>query len=239
MFTLFDPKYWLIVGPAMLLSLLAGVWVKSAFNHWKNVVTRSGLTGARVAQLILARNGIHDVKVEPAQGFLSDHYDPSEKALRLSPDVYNGRSISALGVAAHEVGHAIQHAQGYSPLGFRSALVPMAQFGSNLSWVFLTIGMVIGAASPLGRGVMLLGVGLFSFAVLFALVTLPVEFDASRRALITLEEGAYLDAEELTGARKILRAAASTYVAGAIMALAQLLYFLLRSGLLGGSRRED
>ncbi len=236
---LFDMKYWIIVGPAMLLSMLAGFWVKSAFNKWKNVATRSGLTGSRVAQLILARNGIHDVKVEMTDGYLSDHYDPRDKVLRLSPDVHNGRSISSLGVAAHEVGHAIQHAEGYSPLGFRSALVPLAQFGSNLSWIFLMVGMLLGAASPLGRGVMMVGVGLFSFAVLFSLVTLPVEFDASRRALITLEQGAYLDAEEMTGARTVLRAAAATYVAAAIMALAQLLYFVIRSGLLGGGRREE
>ena len=235
----FDPLYLLLVGPAMLFSLLASFWVKLSFNRWRDVGTRAGLTGARVAQLILARNGIHDVTVEPSEGFLSDHYDPTAKALRLSPDVYNGRSIASLGVAAHEVGHAIQHAQGYSPLKFRSALVPLAQFGSNLSWIFLMVGMLLGAASPLGRGVLLLGIGLFSFAVLFSLITLPVEFDASRRALVTLEEGAYLDAEELGGARKVLRAAAATYVAAAVAALAQLLYFLLRSGLLGGGRREE
>ncbi len=230
----FDIQYLIFVGPAMILSAIAAWRVKSTFARHSQQATRAGLTGASVAQRILADNGIRDVQVEPVQGFLSDHYDPRHKVLRLSPDVYNGHSISAVGVAAHEVGHAIQHARAYAPLRFRSAIVPLAQIGSNLSWLLFFIGLFMNLA-----GLVWAGIILFSASLLFTLVTLPVEFDASRRALLTLESGGYLRADEIHGARSVLRAAALTYVAAAITAIATLLYFLFRAGVLGGGRSDE
>jgi uncharacterized protein len=236
---IFDPMYFILVGPFMLLSMWASMRVKSTFGRFAQVTTRSGLTGADVARRILQKNGIRDVDVEPVPGFLSDHYDPTSKKLRLSPDVFHGRSIAALGVAAHEVGHAIQHAEAYAWLGFRSILVKPASIGSNLGmWLFI-IGLFMGGVgSTLGTGIIWAGVVLFGCAVLFTLVTLPVEFDASRRALVALEGDRHLTSPELDGARSVLNAAAMTYVASAATALATLLYFLMRSGLLGGRRDE-
>jgi uncharacterized protein len=238
MFFGLDSQYFLIVGPFFLLSLWASFRVKSQFAHFSKVGTRAGVTGADVARRILATNGIRDVEVEPVSGFLSDHYDPSSKRLRLSPDVYHGKSIASVGVAAHEVGHAIQHARAYVPLAFRSAIVPLANIGSQLGmWIFM-IGLMLSATGS-GKTVALVGIGLFSFSVLFTLVTLPVEFDASRRALLSIEEGGYLRADEVQGARSVLGAAAMTYVAAAATSIATLVYFLLRSGILGGSRNDD
>lgn len=230
----FDPMFLVIVGPFMVISALCSFWVKSAFSRWSQVEARNGMSGARIARAILAYNGINDVTVEEVGGFLSDHYDPTSKTLRLSPSNYSGHSVAALGIAAHEVGHAIQHAQAYAWLGFRSKLVPLAGIGSNLSWILIFMGSVAQGLSFLAVA----GVVLFSFAVLFSIVTLPVEFDASRRALLALEGGQILRGEELDGARAVLRAAASTYVAAALTAIAQLVYFLIRSGLLGGRREE-
>lgn len=233
-----DGQYFLFVGPFMLLSMWASWRVKSTFSHWSQAGVRSGLTGADVARRILADHGVRDVAVEATDGFLSDHYDPQAKALRLSPDVYHGRSVAALGVAAHEVGHAIQHAHKYAPLAFRSAIVPLANIGSQLGmWIFM-IGLAM-SASGAGKTLAIVGIGLFGCSTLFTLVTLPVEFDASRRALLTLEQGGHLRADELDGARRVLGAAALTYVAAAATSIATLLYFLMRSGLLGGSRREE
>jgi hypothetical protein len=233
----FDPLYLLILLPCLIISGWASLRVRSTFRKYSELGIRSGLSGAEVAERILSDNGINDVRVEAVGGFLSDHYDPRNKVLRLSPDVYEGRSMASLGVAAHEVGHAVQHAQGYAPLQFRSALVPIASIGSNLSWILFFIGMAMSVASPLGKGFIIAGIGLFSLAVLFTLVTLPVEFDASRRALVALEHGGYMSAVEVDGARSVLRAAAMTYVAAAITAIAQLVYLLIRSGLLGS--RDD
>lgn len=230
MFLTLDPLYWMMLLPCMGLSLLCTLWVKSAFNRYSQVAARNGMTGAQIAKAILQWHGIHDVGIEPSRGFLSDHYDPTEKMLRLSPENHDGRSIAALGVAAHEVGHAIQHAEGYAPLQFRSKLVPLAGLGSNLAWILLILGIAINAT-----GLSIAGVVLFGFAVLFSLVTLPVEFDASARALKTLESGQILAADEMVGARAVLRAAGATYVAAAITSVVTLLYFLLRSGLLGGN----
>jgi Zn-dependent membrane protease YugP len=232
---MFDKLYWILVLPALLLSGWAAWRVKATFARFRTQAARSGISGAEVAHRILAENGVHDVHIEAVPGDLVDHYDPRTRVLRLSAEVYQSRSISALGVAAHEAGHAIQHAQAYGPLQLRSALVPMASIGSNLSWWLFIGGLVLGgASSALGRGLLYGAIGLFSMAVLFTLVTLPVEFDASRRALLALGQSRYLDEEELVGARKVLRAAAFTYLAAALMAAVQLLYFLLRSGLLGG-----
>ncbi len=235
----FDPVYWLVIGLGMALSLWAQFKVKSTFGKYSQYATASGLTGADVARRILADNGIRDVRVEPVAGELSDHYDPRTRTLRLSEPIYGSRSMAAVGVAAHEVGHAIQHAQNYAPLGFRSAWVPVANFGGGLSMLVLMGALMMGGATTaLGGKLGLLGVLLFATTTVFTLVTLPVEFDASRRALVTLERGGYVSAQELTGAKKVLDAAAMTYVAAFVTSLLTLLYWAWRLGLIGGGRDD-
>jgi uncharacterized protein len=239
MWTWWDPLYWWLIGPTMLLSAWATWRIRSSFARFQQVGSRSGMSGAEVAHRILAENGAGDVQIEAVRGSLVDHYDPRTKVLRLSEDVYGSRSIAALGVAAHEAGHALQHAQAYAPLQIRAALVPIASIGSNLSWIVFIIGVMLSASMPgLGKGLVFTGIALFSAATLFTLVTLPVEFDASRRALLALEQGRYLEGEELVGARSVLRAAAFTYLASALASIMTLLYLVIRSGLLGGGRRE-
>lgn len=235
-----DFLYLILAAPGILLGMWAQWRVRSTFAHYAQVGTARGMTGQDVASAILSASGIGNVRIEPSRGFLSDHYSPGDKALRLSPDVFGGRSISAAGVAAHEVGHAIQDAQRYPFLGLRSALVPAVQFISPLAMPVIVGGFLLSAyvSSPLGSLVSILGIGLFSVVVLFQLVTLPVEFDASRRALAAIEQGGILDPRELEGARAVLSAAAWTYVAAAVSSLSTLLYFLIRSGLLGGGRRR-
>ena len=234
---LFDPIYWLVIGAGALLSLWASMKVKGTFRHFSQFTTRSGMTGADVARSILRDNGIHDVKVEPVQGELTDHYDPRGKVLRLSEPVYGSRSMSAFGVAAHEVGHAIQDAKGYAPLKFRSAWVPVASTGSGISMVVIILAALMGGmyAGGLGAVLSIIGVVLFSTITIFTLITLPVEFDASRRALVTLEGGGYTTADELEGARKVLNAAALTYVAAFVTSLLTLLYWAFRLGLFGSN----
>ena len=229
----FDPLYWILILPCLALSGLCAAWVKNAFAEWSRVGARSGLTGAQIAQAILDFNDVRGVTIEPVSGFLSDHYDPRSRTLRLSQDNYAGRSIAALGVAAHEVGHAIQHSQGYAPLQFRSALVPILSIGSNLTFPLFFLGMFMRLP-----GLVLIAVAIFALTTLFTLVTLPVEFDASRRALLALEKGRILGDDELPGARKVLRAAGATYVAAAITSIATLIYYLIRSGILSGGRRD-
>lgn len=232
---LFDPLYLLVILVGGGLSLWASLRVKGTFHKYSQTATRGGLTGAQVAQRILAENGISDVTVEPVAGKLSDHYDPRTKTLRLSEPVYGGRSMSALGVAAHEVGHAIQHAYGYAPLKFRSAWVPVANFGGGLSiFVLILAALMGGAQTLLGNQIAILGVLMFATTTVFTLITLPVEFDASKRALLTLESGRFMTHDELTGAKKVLDAAALTYVAAFITSLLTLLYWMHRLGLLGG-----
>lgn len=228
----FDPIYLLVAAPAMLLSLWASWQVKSTFNEYHQVTARSGVSGAQAASRLLAAKGITDVKIEEVPGFLSDHYDPSAKALRLSPDVFHGRSLSALGVAAHEAGHAIQHATAYGPLSFRSMVAKPAQIGSTIGPYLLMAGAGLNIT-----GMVMAGVVLFGLATLFTLVTLPVEFDASRRAVVALQQAGIVGTDEAEDTWKVLRAAALTYVAAAITAVSQLLYYLWRSGLLGG--RDD
>jgi hypothetical protein len=223
----FDPVYFLFVGPAILVSMWATFVVKSTFARYTKERTRGGVSGAQAAREILRANGITDVSVEQVSGFLSDHYDPRKKVLRLSPDVYSGTTVAAVGVAAHEVGHALQHSQGYAPLAIRSSLVPVASLGSQLSWILIVVGFVI-------KPLLLVGIALFGASVLFSLVTLPVEFNASSRAMVQISTLGLLSAEEEKGARKVLSAAAMTYVAAAITAVLTLLYFLHRAGLLGG-----
>lgn len=219
-----DPLFLIIVGPAFLLALWAQYKVKSTFNKYSEIGTSSGMTGAEVAQSILDGNGIRDVTVEAVDGFLSDHYDPSAKALRLSPGVYHGRSQASVGVAAHEVGHAIQHAQNYAWLGMRSALVPVVHLGSTLAMPLFVIGLILSSAK-----MMIAGAIAFGAVALFQIITLPVEFDASSRALAEVERLGLLHSDELVGARKVLNAAALTYVAAAIQSVLTLVYFILRA----------
>jgi len=230
----FDPMYLLFAAPGLLLSLWASMRVKSTFAHYSQVASRSGLTGAEAARELLKRQNITDVRIEPVDGFLSDHYDPSTKTLRLSPDVYQGRSLSALGVAAHEAGHAIQHAHAYGPLAFRSLVVRPAMLGSNLGMMVLTAGLFMHVT-----GMVWLGIALFSAFVVFTLVTLPVEFNASSRAVAALVDTHIISANEAADAKKVLDAAALTYVAAAISAVLQLLYLLWRSGLLGRGSNDE
>lgn len=233
----FDPLYLLMVGPALLLSLVAQGWVKSAFGKYSKIGTARGLSGAEVAQHIVSQAGL-GVRVERVSGFLSDHYDPLSRTLRLSPEVYDGHSISSVGVAAHEAGHALQHARNYLPLQWRSAMVPITKIGSNLAWPLLMVGFILQSMSMLGAGVLLIKVGivLFSAAVLFQLITLPVEFDASNRAVAIVRSQGIVTEAEAVGVQKVLNAAAMTYVAAAAAAVLQLLYFLMRAGML---RRDD
>ncbi len=235
---IFDPLYLAIIGIGAVLSLGASRLTKSRFARYSQLGTRSNMTGAQVAAAILRDKGIHDVTIEPVPGELSDHYDPRTKTLRLSEPVYGGRSMAAFGVAAHEVGHAIQHATGYSMLQFRSAWVPVANTGSRIS-IFVLIAAVFlgGAQTVLGSTLSLAGVMLFATTTVFTLVTLPVEFDASHRALAALR-GHYVTDEEYDGAKKVLNAAAMTYVAAFIASLLTLLYWAMRLGLLGG-RSDD
>jgi Zn-dependent membrane protease YugP len=231
-FFYFDPLYFIILAPGILLAGWASIKVKSTFAKASQIASRRGWTGAQIAQSILNAEGIRDVRIEPTQGYLSDHYDPRHKVLRLSPDVYQGRSLAAAGVAAHEVGHAIQHARAYAPLSVRNAIVPVAGFGSNASWFFIIGGAIMNYPS-----LILTGVILFSAVVLFQIVNLPVEFNASSRARQTLLMNGLTDEGEDRQIGKVLNAAAMTYVAATITAVLTLLYYLIRLGIIGG--RDD
>ena len=227
-----DPTYILVVIGA-IICMIASAKVKTTFNKYSQYRSYSGMNGAQVAQRVLEAAGIYDVTVRHVSGNLTDHYDPSTKTVNLSDPVYNSYSVAALGVAAHECGHAIQHAKNYAPLSLRSALVPVANLGSMLAWPLILIGLFInGRSSTL---IIDLGIVLFSAAVLFQLVTLPVEFDASRRALVMLRTQNILSDDELKNTRKVLKSAAFTYVAGAAAAILQLLRIIL----LVGGRRDD
>ncbi len=229
-----DPMYFLIVMPTMLLAMWAQFKVKSAYGKWSQVAASSRLTGSEAARRMLQHAGVHDVKIEPVQGFLSDHYDPRSKTLRLSPGNFESRSIAAVGIACHEAGHAIQHATGYAPLGMRTAIVPIASLGSWLAFPMIMIGMMLGMMQLAQLGVLLFG-GL----VVFQMITLPVEFDASNRAKQQLQSlGIVQSREEGRGVAAVLDAAALTYVAATVTAVAQLLYFAMRAGLLGGRSRD-
>lgn len=234
-----DPLYWVMIGAGILLSAWAGIRVKGTFHRFSQVGTRSGRTGAEIARLILDRNGIRGVEVEPVAGHMTDHYDPTSRTLRLSEPVYASRSISACGVAAHEVGHAIQHAHGYAPLKLRSAWVPVANTGAGLSMLVIMLALFMGGFhTASGSTAATIGLILFGFTTLFTLITLPVEFDASRRALATLEQGGILTMDEMSGARKVLNAAALTYVAAFVTSVLTLLYFMIRLGLFSQRSEE-
>lgn len=233
----FDPTWLLFALPGLLLGLWAQSRVKSAFNKYSKVRTARGITGAQVARQLLDEQGLYDVAVEQTQGTLSDHYDPRGRVLRLSRDVYSSPSVAAAGVAAHEMGHALQDAAGYAPLNLRSALVPATNFGSRLAPLLFMVGfmLMIFAESQIGYYIAWGGVILFGIMVLFTLVTLPVEFDASKRAKQLLTSSGILVGDEIKGVDKVLDAAALTYVAAAVSAVGQLLYYVL---LLSGGRRD-
>lgn len=228
----FDPLYIVIVGPAFLLAMWAQYRVKSAFNRWSGIASTTGLPGREVARRVLAQAGVAGVTIEQSQGFLSDHYDPTKRVLRLSPSNYDGASVAAAAIAAHEAGHAIQHARAYAPLKLRGAAVPAAKAGGGFATLLFVGGMFL-ASQPL----MMAAVVAFSGVVLFQLITLPVEFDASRRAKVALvDSGIIQHPEEENGVSAVLNAAALTYVAAALQSVLMLAYYAYRAGLIGGRR---
>lgn len=228
----FDPLFMLMSLPGLILSLWAQARVKSAFHRWSRVPTSAGLTGAEAARRMLEASGIHDVAIEEVPGMLSDHYDPRTRVLRLSPDVYRGRTVAAAGIAAHEAGHALQHAHGYAPMYLRQVIVPVCSIGSNLGIWAVMIGLMLNLTQ-----LAWLGVAAFSTMVFFQLVTLPVEVNASNRAKeAILAHGLAREGEEAEGVRRILNAAAWTYFAAMISSLMQLLYFVI---LVSGRSRDD
>ena len=228
-----DPTYILVMIGAVIC-MIASARVKGTFNKYSQLRSMSGMNGAQVAQRVLQAAGIYDVQVRHVSGSLTDHYDPRTKTVNLSDPVYNATSVAALGVAAHECGHAIQHAKSYVPLSIRSALVPIANFGSMLAWPVILIGLFFNTRSS---GLIIdIGILLFSAAVLFQLVTLPVEYDASRRALVMLRTQGILADDELKYTRRVLKSAALTYVASAAAAILQLLRIIL---ITNGRRRDD
>lgn len=228
----YDSTYLLVLIGA-LLSIWASSRVKSTYAKYAKVASRSGMTGAEAASQILRGAGIYDVTVQHVRGDLTDHYDPRSKVLRLSDSVYGSSSVAAIGVAAHECGHAMQHNEEYFPLKFRSAIVPVANFGSKAGIPIIIAGVIFSYFQPL----ITIGILLFSLSVAFQLVTLPVEFDASRRALVTLKSSGMFQEQELEGSKKVLSAAALTYVAAAASSILQLLRLILLFG--GGRRNRD
>ncbi len=225
----FDPTYLLLI-PAILLSLYAQAKVQTTFSKYAKVPARSGINGAQAARELLRQNQLYDVKVEQVSGRLSDHYDPRSKTLRLSPEVYSSSSLAALGIAAHETGHAFQHNNEYVPLKLRNAIVPVANIGSNLAFPLLLLGIILSMPTLVQIGIIA-----FSAAVLFQLITLPVEYNASNRAVAALESGGMIQGDETGSTRKVLNAAALTYVAATLMSILQLLRLLL---IAGGGRRN-
>lgn len=228
----FIPDFWYLVflAPGILLALYAQFCIQSAYSQASQIPSRSGVSGAQAASILMQRAGVQG-RVEPTEGFLSDHYVPGQGVLRLSPPVFTGRSLAALGIAAHETGHAFQDAQRYPLLVLRNGLVPLASFGSNAAWIILLIGFLMASTQLIIAGIIV-----FSFTVFFQMVNLPVEFDASRRARVALLESGLITVEEDREVPKVLNAATLTYVAATLTSVLTLLYFLFRSGLLGGSR---
>jgi uncharacterized protein len=236
-FAFFFDSSVLIVLPALIFTMWAQARVRSAYSRYAQVGTRRGLSGAQVARRIMLENGIDDVEIEAIPGEMTDHYDPIHKVVRLSEGVYNGNSVAALGIASHEIGHVIQHARGYAPLKLRHFMYPVSSLGSKLGMGIFFLGFIacIFAASPATFFIAKLGIYFFGAAVVFTLVTLPVEFNASSRALRALAEGGYLMDDEMGGAKAVLNAAALTYVAAAAMAVLTLVRLMV---LLGGVRDD-
>ena len=229
-FYYYDWTYWAVLLPALLIALFAQIKVSSTFNRYSRVPSSRGYTGAQAAEAVLRAHGVGGVRIERVSGRLTDHYDPRTNVIRLSDGVYGSNSVAAMGVAAHEAGHAVQYAEGYGPIKLRSAIIPVCNVGSQLSIVLILVGLLLYSQALLGIGILL-----FSLAVVFQLVTLPVEFNASRRAIETLEGGYLLEGDELRGAKRVLGAAAMTYVAALLVSLAHLLRYLV---LFGGRRRD-
>lgn len=228
----FDPVYLLFALPGLLLSMWASYRVRSAFDACSQIPSLHGYSGAQAAQRLLDEAGLHDVGIVETDGYLSDHYDPTSRQLALSHDVYHGNSLASIGVACHEAGHAIQHATGYLPLTLRSILVPTASIGSSVGYIVMAVGLMM---SP---WVVLIGAAIFSMVLMFQVVTLPVEFDASARAKRLVVESGIIEPWEREGIDRVLNAAALTYVAAAFSTLMVLAYYLFRAGLFGGSRDE-
>jgi Zn-dependent membrane protease YugP len=235
----FDPTYLILMIPAFLLMTITTIYVKSAFRKWSQVPAHSGLTGYEAAQRLIARAGVYGVQIEGVRGNLTDNYDPRTKILHLSQDVSGTASVASLAVAAHEIGHAQQDAQGYFPLRFRSALVPMVNIGSYLGWILIIIGLFMSyAGMALGVNLAWLGVAIFAGGAVFALATLPVELNASARARVLLSEtGIISGPDEQRGVSNVLNAAALTYVAALVTAMLQLLYYVMLVSGLGRRRR--
>ncbi len=228
----FDPLYLVFLLPGLILAGIASLLVKTTFNRYSKVRAYSGLTGAQAAERMMRSNGIFDVKVEETQGFLSDHYDPAHKVLRLSPGVYESNSLSAIGVACHEAGHALQHANQYVPLVVRTVLVPVTNFSSMFAFYVVAAGFMF-------RPLLYVGCALFAVAFLFALVTLPVEWDATARAKQHMVTSGIVSPDQESAAGSVLNAAFLTYLAAAVRSLMTLLYYLLRAGIIGGGRDRD
>ena len=232
----FDWTYVVLVLPCFILSLWASANVNSTFKRYSKQYSLRQLTGAEAAQRVLRANGVHGVRIERVSGNLTDHYDPKTNVIRLSDGVYNNTSTAAIGVACHEAGHAVQYAEGYAPIKLRAAIIPVTNFGSRLAMPLILIGLLFSTLGSFSDTLIYLGIACFGLSLVFQLVTLPVEFNASRRALHAIEGGGLLTEEEQIGARKTLTAAALTYVAATAVSLAQLLRLIT---LFGGRRRND
>ncbi len=232
----FDWTYLVLVMPFVLLSLWASSSVNSTFKKYSQQHSRRGITGAQAAERVLRSNGVTGVRIERVSGNLTDHYDPRTNVIRLSDGVYGSTSTAAIGVACHEAGHAVQYAQSYGPIKLRAATIPITNIGSKLAMPLILIGVLLAAFENLSFGFVYLGITCFGLSLVFQLITLPVEFNASRRALAAIESGELLTEEEQRGARKTLTAAAMTYVAATAVSLAQLLRLIL---IFGGRRRRD
>ena len=220
-------SYYLFMIPCLILSIICSAKVKSNFNKYSKVYNSRRMSGAQAAHQVLMANGVTGVRIEAVKGNLTDHYDPRTNVIRLSESVYNAQTVAAVGVACHEAGHACQHAEGYVPNKIRSAIVPVANLGTKLSWIFLVVGMLLPVQYNF---VVYIGIAMYSLSVLFTVVTLPVEFNASSRALKTIRETNMLNPDEYTGAKKVLQAAAMTYVAAAATSILMLLRLLLIFG---------
>ena len=232
----FDWTYLVIVLPCIMLSLWASSSVNSTFKRYAKVTSMRHITGAEAAQRVLSANGVHGVRIERVSGNLTDHYDPKTNVIRLSDSVHSSTSVAAIGVACHEAGHAVQYAQNYFPIKIRAAIIPITNFGSKLAMPLILLGLVLSFMANLSFTLVYLGIACFALSLVFQLITLPVEFNASRRAMETIDQAELLTAEERKGAKKTLKAAAMTYVAAVAVALAQLLRLIL---LFGGRRRRD
>lgn len=232
----FDWTYIVLVMPCVLFSLWASSSVNSTFKKYSSQMSRRGITGAQAAERVLRSNGVSGVRIERVNGNLTDHYDPRTNVIRLSDSVYGNTSTAAIGVACHEAGHAVQYAQNYFPIKIRAAIIPITNFGSKLAMPLILLGLVLSFMANLSFTLVYLGIACFALSLVFQLITLPVEFNASRRAMETIDQAELLTAEERKGAKKTLKAAAMTYVAAVAVALAQLLRLIL---LFGGRRRRD